>query len=546
MASPSLRDLAVFDPEAWRDSILEALPEGVNEEEVVGTILPVIRRILRECLVLLNARDKPMLARRLTTGKCCTQPIATFFANLGTILCPCIVRDRRAGERRPGFYKLTGPAVQTFWTEDLERVVCEVDDYAPPTCIRRGFTHARRTFSTYPGPGITLEEIDAADMDGEAERAAVAAWRDHVERRICRGDPATITAVMGFIASMVQRPGVKMDCLLCVFGEPGEGKGTLTEILTEIVGPMNVHKISQPSQAGIGSRFNGAIADCAMLLLDEVVWPGNKEAREMIKGLVSEKRQRVERKGVDSAEQTIVANTVITSNGHAVAVCANDRRVIACEILNELRAKPREELMELRHTLGLSVRGADRPPEELRRRLAAIARYMMDPQHLLSWNGTAPANDALEKQAAMTLDPAEGYVRSLLETNDMTNRIWRPPNARNSAEKGDSDNWIQCSALVDAMLAAGCSHHQVGPSKALGFLQSIFPDVRLDVRRSIKVAGKRTQVNCFLFPGWEECVNTFAAKFKAAKWGTDLIAARAKADEEHAAKEAEGFDRAPH
>lgn len=538
MASPALEHMVCFDPEAYRQVIVDAV--GVNpdrgdglwrEETATGLYREPLLAYLRQCVVLLDSAKDLTIIRRVSDGTSRSQSANAFFAALPTVVVPALVKVKE--RRRAGFMRVKGSTiVQAMWMEDPARVAVDLRSYLPPREIRRGYEHPPRVFSEYAGPGVTLAEIDGVDPHGEAAREAVAAWRDHVERRICRGEPALITAVWGFIASIVQSPGVKRDVLLTVFGDPGEGKGTFTEVLTELVGEANTHKISQPSQAGIGGRFNGAIAGCVLLILDEVVWPGDKAAREMIKGLVSERRQRVERKGVEAAEENIIAAPVITSNGHAVAVTAGDRRVIACEIINELHALPKAEQNRFRHTLGLEVRGEHRPLAERRRRLAAIARFMMDPEHLRRWDGTAPATAALAHQAALTLDFVESWLKTLLEERDA--RIWGAGNPRRAIAVKD----VQAS-----MRNADCNAHATKPEQIQAFLSGVFKDAFSYVPKCSLPNGR--QQNAFLWPEWGAAVRMFGHRFKMPGWAEEQIkfAAEREAEKARGAGPAgEGFD----
>lgn len=150
-------------------------------------------------------------------------------------------------------------------------------------------------------------------------------WRDHLAKLY----PLDFEHIENYLASKLQRPGVKINHALVLGGSPGIGKDTLLEPIKYGVGPGNWQEIS-PSQ--MMARFNGW-AKTVMLRISEAYHQGIKEAQsfyELSKPLFAGPPDviRIDEKNVPEYYVSNVCGVVITTNNRtdALYLPADDRR----------------------------------------------------------------------------------------------------------------------------------------------------------------------------------------------------------------------------
>lgn len=132
-----------------------------------------------------------------------------------------------------------------------------------------------------------------------------------------------------YLASKLQKPGIKINHALVLGGSPGIGKDTLLEPIKFGVGPGNWQEIS-PTQ--MAARFNGW-AKTVMLRISEAYNQGQKEAQsfyELSKPLFAGPPDviRIDEKNIPEYYVSNVCGVVITTNNRtdALYLPADDRR----------------------------------------------------------------------------------------------------------------------------------------------------------------------------------------------------------------------------
>lgn len=149
-------------------------------------------------------------------------------------------------------------------------------------------------------------------------------YREHVEKVICCSDPVHIQYVWSWMAHLVQSPGgMKPGVALVLRGGRGTGKGMFVRPLLRIFGR---HGIQLNNREHLTGRFNHHLSDKVLVFLDEAFWAGDKKSEGVLKGLITEPRIPVERKGVDTYEVDSYVRCIMASNEDWVVPAGPDER----------------------------------------------------------------------------------------------------------------------------------------------------------------------------------------------------------------------------
>lgn len=166
--------------------------------------------------------------------------------------------------------------------------------------------------------GFALEPL----WENAAERCRL--YREHVEKVICCSDPVHIQYVWSWMAHLVQSPGgMKPGVALVLRGGRGTGKGMFVRPLLRIFGR---HGIQLNNREHLTGRFNHHLSDKVLVFLDEAFWAGDKKSEGVLKGLITEPRIPVERKGVDTYEVDSYVRCIMASNEDWVVPAGPDER----------------------------------------------------------------------------------------------------------------------------------------------------------------------------------------------------------------------------
>jgi hypothetical protein len=148
-------------------------------------------------------------------------------------------------------------------------------------------------------------------------------YRKHVEQNVCNGDPTTITYVWGWLADMFQNPAEKPGVALVLRGDKGVGKGAF---VAGIQNTLGTHSIQIHQRSQFTGKFNSHLADKLLVFVDEGFWSGDKSAEGVIKGLITEQKLTIEKKGVDAIEVDNFSRFIIASNEDWVVPASEDER----------------------------------------------------------------------------------------------------------------------------------------------------------------------------------------------------------------------------
>lgn len=184
--------------------------------------------------------------------------------------------------------------------------------YYPSGKIPKGKFNLWQGFATDPIDGIPTKYLD------------------HLRSIICNGKEDIYEWVLDWMADTVQDTANLKGCCVVLRGAEGCGKGTWADYFGKIFGRHYKHLIDTRHLTG---NFNSHMAGTAVVFADEIFWPGNRASSNKLKGMVTESKIQVERKGVDVEPMENLAHIIIASNEDWVIPAGPEsRRYLVLEV----------------------------------------------------------------------------------------------------------------------------------------------------------------------------------------------------------------------
>ena len=169
-----------------------------------------------------------------------------------------------------------------------------------------GGSHAS-DFNIFTGFGVQPQPGDCARL------------KDFIRDIICDGDQELFKWVWHWMAHMVQRPFEKPGTALVIHGKGRCGKGIFGELLRALVSPYGTLAL-QPDHV-VGQFAGPSLATSLVLTSEEAVFAGSQKEANVLKGMITAKRLRVESKGIQSFEMDSYLRIVMDSNSdHTVQI----------------------------------------------------------------------------------------------------------------------------------------------------------------------------------------------------------------------------------
>lgn len=141
--------------------------------------------------------------------------------------------------------------------------------------------------------------------------ASCARYLSHMKDIICGGDQGIYDWLLDWMADAVQDSRTIKGSCVVLRGIEGCGKGAWADNFGQLFGRHYIHLIDAER---LTTKFNSMMADSIITFADEVLWPGDRKAANILKGLISERRVTREAKGVDAVEVDNLNRVIIASN----------------------------------------------------------------------------------------------------------------------------------------------------------------------------------------------------------------------------------------
>ena len=233
--------------------------------------------------------------------------------------------------------------------------------------------------------------------EGSAEaRWALAAWLEHLERNVCRGNKELARWLTGWFAHLVQRPNEKPLVALVFRGGKGVGKNALVELgpgpAKTHPGFLGAHSLIVTDRRYLAGNFNGHFENLLLVTFDEAFWSGDKQAEGILKGLITGSNHVIEHKGKEPYTVENRCRVVIIGNEDWLVPASHDERRFAVFDVGEGRKNDRSFFERMRR--GMAAGGA-----------SLLLRYLLDFDLTDVDVNAAPATAALLDQKNATLEP---------------------------------------------------------------------------------------------------------------------------------------------
>lgn len=182
-------------------------------------------------------------------------------------------------------------------------------------------------FNLWQGYAISAE--DASVYDIEDARPLI----DHIFTIWCQCREDHFTYIMNWFAHILQRPWHKMGVLLALQSEEGAGKGVVMEAIAAIMGEC--HFTATANAQSIIGQFNSGLEAKTLVDLDEAVWGGDVKASGLMKSIITEQSQEVNKKHKEAYKIKNTTNFMITTNNDLFAGVEKGARRYACFRLDD-------------------------------------------------------------------------------------------------------------------------------------------------------------------------------------------------------------------
>jgi putative DNA primase/helicase len=150
----------------------------------------------------------------------------------------------------------------------------------------------------------------------------------HITEVLCDGDKKAADFVIGWLAHLFQKPDEKPSVAILLKSIEGTGKGTLYSVLQKIIGHMALQVNGGYQLTG---RFNSVVANRLLIFADEVDLTDVRSA-DKLKGLISEPRVSMEKKGLDPIQLPNYGRFIFASNhDHVIKAGPRERRFLVLE-----------------------------------------------------------------------------------------------------------------------------------------------------------------------------------------------------------------------
>jgi hypothetical protein len=265
--------------------------------------------------------------------------------------------------------------------------------------------------------------------------------RKHLFEVICSQNRKNFSYLIRFLAHMVQHPEQKPGVMIVLLGRQGTGKGAFFQLL----GRIWRHSVLQVTDIErVTGRFNAALGQNYVVVMDEALFAGDRRAQDRIKSLITEPIISIEEKHqpqriIDSFHRFFAAS----NHEHFVQVDNDDRRYFILEVSDEMAQnevyfkrlfaaiESDDAIAAFIYTLtkidlkGFNPRVAPKTQAHAEQKILSLSRFEKYWHHLL-WSGELPYyNESHEVWSAPKFIPTEWMVQAANKFDPSSSR-YRP------------------------------------------------------------------------------------------------------------------------
>jgi len=154
-----------------------------------------------------------------------------------------------------------------------------------------------------------------------------------IKEIICDNVNEIFTYVIGWIATMIQNPGVKNETALILKGLQGIGKNRFTDIISELMAGYSCKNVTDINE--LTGNFNSVVENKMLIVLNEL--KNNGEDRMVnfnaLKSVITDDTIRINEKNQPRRTAENVANFIFcTNNAYPVKIEPGDRRYVVLNV----------------------------------------------------------------------------------------------------------------------------------------------------------------------------------------------------------------------
>lgn len=180
--------------------------------------------------------------------------------------------------------------------------------------------------------GLAVEPVPCEESD-------IKMFLDFCRDDICRGNARHYEYLMDMLAAKLQKPLRLMKIALIMRGGEGTGKGALTRVMENIIGPMHSVRVSS-ANSWLGT-YGTMLKSAIWLSANEAYWSGNHSQSERLKALITEEEIDIEEKYINIKKyKNRVMIAVTTNNSWAVPAGHDSRRYFVLDVSNNRADDP--------------------------------------------------------------------------------------------------------------------------------------------------------------------------------------------------------------
>lgn len=165
--------------------------------------------------------------------------------------------------------------------------------------------------------GLAVEPVKCKEKE-------IKLFLDFCKDDICRGNEEYYEYLMDLLATKLQNPLRLMKICLVLRGGEGVGKGALTRVMENIIGPRHSVNVSSPD-AWLG-KYGSLLTNAIWLSANEAHWSGNHTHGERLKALVTEESFDLEEKYIQIRQHKNRMMVAITTNNEWGVPAGHDSR----------------------------------------------------------------------------------------------------------------------------------------------------------------------------------------------------------------------------
>jgi hypothetical protein len=204
-----------------------------------------------------------------------------------------------------------------------------------PTLHPPPITRQLKTFELFGGFAIPYDPNFVVDCS----KFRRLLW--HIREIWCCGDEERFQYVMGWFASMIQHPEIKVGTAILLKSRPGRGKNIVVDFIGKKLLGKQLYAYCNDIEQVIG-RFNGILMNKLFTCCDEISnYGGAHRSNDKLKSLITEEQINIEHKGMEMITINDRNRYIfLTNNDWPIKVEPGDRRYVCLELDSTKKLSP--------------------------------------------------------------------------------------------------------------------------------------------------------------------------------------------------------------